>query len=409
MIRCGIDIIEISRISDAVKKNSGFMKKVFSENEIEYYSCNGKRAETLAGFFAAKEAFAKFKRIGIRGLELSEISVEHEMLGAPFVVFRGEKQNVSLNISHNKTQAVAVVCGDDEDCVTAENPEMKALIPQRSEYAHKGDCGRVFIVAGAEGMTGAAVLSARGALRGGSGLVTVGTPLSQRSIVACGVVEAMTVALDETNGMLSDSAADRILECAKKSDAVVFGPGLGRNEHIHAVLKRLLCEYEGLLVIDADGLNALSENCDILNNRKCEVVITPHPGEMSRLVKKTIDEVQNNRHAVAVDFAVRYGITVLLKGKDTVVAGIDGQNGACRVYVNNTGNCGMATGGMGDVLSGVVVAFAAQGLGGFDAARLGAYIHGKAGDIAMKKYGIHGLIAGDVAEYIAIAIADELK
>ncbi len=408
MIDCGVDIIEISRIRQAVEKNSGFLKKVFSEKEIEYFESSGSRIETLAGFFAAKEAFVKYKKTGLRGLELSEISVEHEKLGAPFVVFRGRKQNLSLSIAHNKSQAVAVICGESQKIELSRDTQMKDLIPQRSADAHKGDCGRVFIVAGSEGMTGAAVLSARGALRSGAGLVTVGTAASERPIIANGVIEAMTVALDSEDGKIIDSATEKILEYAKRADSVVLGPGLGQNQHIHKVLRRLLSEYDGKIVIDADGLNALSENCDILDERRCEVVITPHPGEMSRLIKKEIGEVQSNREQLASEFALRYGITVVLKGRNTVIAGCKTKNADCKLHINTTGNCGMATGGTGDVLSGVVAGFMAQGLSAYDAAVLGAYIHGKAGDIAANKYGIHGLVAGDVAEAVAFAIAHEI-
>lgn len=419
MIRCGADIIEISRIRDALEKNEKFLGKVFTEKEVEYFNSTGGRVETLAGFFAAKEAFVKFKKSGIRGLELSEISVEHEKSGAPFVVFRGERQCVSLSISHNKTHAIAVVCGEEKK-TEAVNLEISKLIPKRLSDAHKGDCGRVFVVAGSEGMTGAAVLSAKGALRSGAGLVTVGTAKSQRPVVACGVLEAMTVALAEENGKISKDSAEKILEQAKLSDVVVFGPGLGQNEHIYEVLSTLLREYNGKLVIDADGLNALSGDCDILRERQCDVVITPHPGEMARLVKMPIAEIQQNRTAVALEFAERYGVCVLLKGSGTVVADTQVSSLSCdetffagsengRVYINTTGNPGMATGGMGDVLSGVVASFMAQGLSTFDAAVLGAYIHGKAGDMATEKYGIHGLLAGDVAEYIAFAIKSECR
>ena len=409
MINCGVDIIEISRIREAVEKNSGFMKKVFSEKEIEYFESSGSRIETLAGFFAAKEAFVKYKKTGLRGLELSEISVEHERLGAPFVVFRGRKQNLSLSIAHNKTQAVAVICSESQRIELSCNAQMKALIPERRADAHKGDCGRVFIIAGSEGMTGAAVLAARGALRCGAGLVTVGTAASERHIVAGGVFEAMTVALDTMDGKIIESATKKILEYAQKADSVVFGPGLGQNRHIHSILRSLLTEYDGKLVIDADGLNALSKNCDILDERRCEVVITPHPGEMSRLTKKGIDEVQRNREQLASDFARRYGITVVLKGRNTVIAESITKSSGCRLHINSTGNCGMATGGTGDVLSGVIAGFMAQGLSAYDAPVLGAYIHGKAGDIAADKYGVHGLVAGDVAEAVAFAIAHEIE
>lgn len=402
MINCGVDIIEIERIKRAVEKTPGFTEKVFSQSEIEYFSKSGEKAESLAGFYAAKEAFVKYKKSGIRGQRLSEISVEHEGLGAPFIVFRGERQNVSLSISHNKTNAVAVVCGEDEGG-GMRNPEMKELIPKRKSDANKCSCGRLFIVAGSRGMTGAAYLAAKGAMRSGAGLVTVGTADGERPIVAAMVPEAMTVALEERDGRITEGSMKTILDYAKKSDAVVFGPGLGQNGDIHGILKGLLLEYKGKLVIDADGLNALSRNCDILTDRACSVVITPHPGEMSRLTGLSIDEIQQNRAAVAASFAEKYGISVLLKGKETVIA-----DGSGRVKINTTGNSGMATGGTGDVLSGVTAAFLGQGLDTFDAAVLGAYIHGKAGDMAAEKFGIHGLIAGDVADYTAFAIADEL-
>ena len=403
MINCGVDIIEIERIKKAVENTAGFTEKVFSQAEIEYFMKSGERFETLAGFYAAKEAFVKYKKIGIRGLELSEISVEHESLGAPFIVFKGERQKVSVTLSHNKTTAVAVVCGIDE-CENMRDDEMKALIPGRCDDANKGSCGRVFVVAGSRGMTGAAYLATKGALRSGAGLVTVGTAESERHIVACMVPEAMTVPLEDSEGKITEASMKTILEYAGKADVVVFGPGLGQNPDMHSIIKTLLCEYKGKLVIDADGLNALSKNCDIINEKSCDVVITPHPGEMSRLTKLSINEIQQNRTAVAADFAQRYGITVLLKGKNTVIAGCDG-----RIRINPTGNPGMATGGAGDVLSGVIAAFLGQGLDTFDGAVLGAYIHGKAGDMAAEKFGIHGLIAGDVAEYVAMAIADELK
>ncbi|MBE7023559.1 MAG: NAD(P)H-hydrate dehydratase [Ruminococcaceae bacterium] len=403
MVECGVDIIEIERIKSAVERNESFLGRVFSKNEIKYFKAKGERFETLAGIYAAKEAFVKYKKTGIRGLELSEISVEHESLGAPFVVFRGERMAVSLSISHNKTHAVAVVCGEGGSLPKCEG--MKKLIPVRKSDAHKGDCGRVFVVAGSEGMTGAAILAARGALRSGAGLVTVGTVASERQVVACGSAETMTVGLSEKNGMLSREGTEKIIEYAKKSDCVVFGPGLGRCEDIFLILERLLSEYEGKLVLDADGLFALSGNCDILKKRRCGVVLTPHPGEMSFLSGKPVDEIQKNRSAVAVEFAKRYDVTVLLKGKGTVVSGGTEAQG---LYINSTGNCGMATGGMGDVLSGIIGAFLAQGMDTFDAAVLGAYIHGKAGDIGAMRLGTHGLLAGDVAELVPEAIRSEM-
>lgn len=401
---CGIDIIEISRIKKAVEKNGKFLTKVFSENEIEYFEKNGGRFEVLAGFYAAKEAFVKCRKTGIRGTKLSQISIEHQNQGAPFIVFNGITQQMDVSISHDKTHAVAVVCEMNEYNNLCRDDEMRKLVPQRAEDANKGSCGRIFVVAGSRGMTGAAVLAAMGALRCGSGLVTVGTPESERHIVAGHLVEAMTLGLEDRDGIISCRAMKKILEFAHKADAVVFGPGLGKNGDISEILAELIRSYQGVLVIDADGLNALSKNCDMLKSASCKVIITPHPGEMCRLTKRAVGDIQKNREVVALEFAQKYDITVVLKGKDTVIADSTGE-----VRINTTGNCGMATGGTGDVLAGVIASFAGQGLCAFDAAVLGAYIHGKAGDIARLQKGVHGMIAGDVVDMIPVAIKTEIE
>ena len=350
---------------DSTRKNKRFLDRVFSKSEIEYFMRNGNRMETLAGFYAAKEAFLKYKKCGIKSLELSQVSIEHDKMNAPFVVYKGVRQNVSLSISHHKTSAVAVVCGDDL-ALTYFDAKMGEMIPKRKDDAHKGDCGRILVIAGSRGMTGAAVLAAKSALRSGSGLVTVAVPKDERMIVASMVPEIITVGLDAENGIICFGAMKEILDEAKKADAVIFGPGLGRNKDIKDVLFGLLTQYEGKLVIDADGLNAIKTDCEILKEKKCQqVVITPHPGEMARLLGVTVRDIEGDRCGVAANFAKEYGVTVVLKGKETVIANENGD-----VKINPTGNSGMATAGMGDVLSGVIASFLGQGLESFDAAVL---------------------------------------
>lgn len=402
MINCGVDIIEISRVEKAVKKNKRFLDRVFSKSEIDYFRRNGSRMETLAGFYAAKEAFLKYKKCGIKSLELSRVSIEHDEMNAPFVAYKGVRQGVSLSISHHKTSAVAVVCGEEFAAVYVD-AKMGELIPKRKADAHKGDCGRILVVAGSRGMTGAAVLAAKSALRSGSGLVTVAVPKDERMIVASMVPEIITVGLDAENGIICQSAMKEILAEAGKADAVVFGPGLSQNKDIKDVLCGLLTQYDGKIVIDADGLNALKSDCQILKEKKCKVVITPHPGEMARLLGVTTRDIAEDRCGIASNFAKEYGVTVVLKGKDTVIAGESGD-----MKINPTGNQGMATAGMGDVLSGVIASFLGQGLECFDAAVLGAYIHGKAGDVAKCEKGVHGLIASDVLEALPLAIKSEI-
>ena len=282
--------------------------------------------------------------------------------------------------------------------------EMSRLIPMRLSSANKGSCGRVSIIAGSKGMTGAAALSALGALRSGAGLVTALTPSSEQPILAVKLTEAMTVPLPHENGVISAAAADIVLENIKNADAAVFGPGLGKGRGILPLLERIVTEFTKTLIIDADGINALSANIDILNRKKCSVILTPHPGEMSRLSGLSVPEIQSARIKTAVDFADRFDVTVALKGEGTVVAARGG-----KTAVNPSGNCGMATGGTGDVLSGVVAALAAQGCTPYDSAVLGVYLHGLAGDIAAAEKGVHGLIASDLCGTLPAAFLETLK
>ena len=324
MINCGTDIVEIDRIKKAVLDTKGFLEKVFDDCEIEYFKKNGERYEILAGFYAAKEAFSKYLKTGIRGFSLRDIAVDHEALGAPFIRFFGERQAVSLSISHNKTTAVATVCGNNLngfDCNVAK--KMSALLPKRQSDGNKGDFGRILVVAGSKGMTGAAVLSAYSALRTGSGLVTLLTADSERAIAASYHPEIMTSGLPCENGIISLDATSQIIEFANKSDAVVFGPGLGQSDSILKILQQLIKSYDKTLVIDADGLNALSKNPEILKSKNCNIILTPHPGEMSRLTGRTITDIQSNRKNCAQQFAAEYNVTVVLKGEGTIVAALD--------------------------------------------------------------------------------------
>jgi NAD(P)H-hydrate epimerase len=277
---------------------------------------------------------------------------------------------------------------------------MKKILPERNEDAHKGECGRVFILGGSAGMTGAVCLSAVGALRSGAGLVTVGTADCERWVVACKLTEAMTVGFSSADGCIGMSDKEKIREFAEKSDVLVLGPGMGRNCETRELVLWLIQNVRTKIVLDADGLNAISANIDILKGRKNEIVLTPHEGEMSLLCGKTVEEIKENREKTAVDFAKEYGVVLVLKGKNTVIT--DGEN----VFVNPTGNAGMATGGSGDVLSGVIGSLIGQGMTAYDGAVLGAYIHGRAGDLAKEDKGEMGLIASDIAENLPYAIKE---
>ena len=270
---------------------------------------------------------------------------------------------------------------------------------KRRPDAHKGDFGHVFIIAGSRGMIGAACLAAWGALRGGAGLVTVGCPESLYPVFAGKVTEAMALPLPETpGGAIALKAFEPAAAFADKATVVAVGPGLGQGEETAEFVRRLAARLDHVMVIDADGLAAFVGHAEDFSQRKGPTLITPHPGEMGRLVGATAAEVQLAREKVASEFAARFGaFAVLLKGAGTVVT--DGT----RLYVNATGNPGMATGGSGDVLTGVAAALVGQRLDHFEAGALGAHVHGLAGDIAARKLGQTALIAGDIVECLPAA------
>jgi NAD(P)H-hydrate epimerase len=271
------------------------------------------------------------------------------------------------------------------------------LRPRPAE-AHKGDFGKALIIAGSVGMSGAAALAGRAALRAGAGLVRVATARSALPVIAAIEPSYTTIALAEDNsGKISPKAINTILDTIAENDVVAFGPGVGNTADLQSIAL-ILIQQNTRLVIDGDGLNNLSKIKSWPNMLKAELVLTPHPGEMRRLWSSLLrEELPADRHEQAVRLAQRTKAVVVLKGAGTVVT--DGQ----KVYVNKTGNPGMATAGSGDVLTGVITALMGQGLSNLDAAVLGVYIHGLAGDIAAEKVGQVSLMATDIIEALSDA------
>ncbi len=397
MIKIGTDIVEIRRFSE-MDKIDLFLKKYFTEAEAGYFKDRKNSYESIAGAFAAKEAFSKYLGSGVRGFSLCDIEVLHNELKKPYIRFKGENINADVSISHSKEYAVAVVCGEDASLLDKTVEPYKKLLPKRKEDMNKGDCGRVFIVGGSVGMLGAACLCAKASIRCGSGLVTLGTPECIQPYASVKLDEVMTYPLKCEKGGLSIQAIPEIIEKLHSCDVCAIGPGLGRGIDILGIVEAVI-KGDKPCVIDADAINALSENIDLLKNKNCQVVLTPHPGEMARLTGLSISEIQLNREAVALEFAKKYDCTLLLKGHKTVIASAKGE-----VFVNETGNSGMASGGMGDVLTGIIASFIGQGVSVYNSAVLGAYVHGLAGDIAANELGEFGVIAGDVIEKLPYAI-----
>ncbi len=260
------------------------------------------------------------------------------------------------------------------------------LLPKRDRNAHKGDFGKILLLCGSRGYTGAAALAARGALRSGAGLVYLGVPESIYAIEAVKLDEPVVFPLPDENGMLSGEAVPVIREQLSQMDAVLIGPGLGQSKGTLAVLKTVLREFSGPVVLDADGINLLSRHIFLLRDRTGITILTPHDGEYRRLGGLP----ETNRTENAAAFAKEYCCILLLKGHRTLIT--DGQ--VC--YENTTGNPGMATGGSGDVLAGIITALLGQKLPALEAAACGAWLHGAAGDLCAAELGEYGMLPTDM-------------
>ena len=297
------------------------------------------------------------------------------------------------------------------------------LIP-RKKNTHKGSYGRVLVLAGSPGMTGAAYLCCKAALRSGSGLVTLGVPKSLNFIMETKLTCVMTHPLPETKALtLSNKGREEILKLCEKHDVVALGPGLSQQPETKKLILWMIKTINRSIVIDADGINALTGNLHILYKIKKNVVLTPHPGEMSRLINLgSAKDVQKKRIDIATKFVKSIhkqlgkvptaspcaflrkqdagavgkerDFILVLKGDKTIVVNYN------KVYINRTGNPGMATAGAGDVLTGIIVSLIGQGFNVFDASQLGVYIHGLAGDMASKKKGEVSMIASDILDFL---------
>ena len=299
-----------------------------------------------------------------------------------------------------------------------EKSDATKLLPERPKYSHKGTYGNVLLIAGSKGKTGAAFMSAKACLRAGAGLVTIGVPESLMNVFQSRVTEEMVLPLpDKGNGTLSYKAVDSILKFLnKKINVLTIGPGISVDDEISKLVRALITESKVPLVIDADGINAIAGRTNVLKKSRVPVILTPHPGEMIRLLGQNTPsltlpprgggqgwggdsqlqtEIEKDRINTAISFAKKTKSYLVLKGVPTVIATPEGN-----AFINSTGNAGMATAGTGDVLTGMISAFLAQGLAPQDASMLGVYMHGLIGDIVAEKKGEHSLIASDIINAI---------
>ncbi|NGZ07377.1 MAG: NAD(P)H-hydrate dehydratase [Magnetococcales bacterium] len=325
------------------------------------------QARWTVTFAAEKRGHRLYPGAGLRGeLMVAPIGIPDDYLTIP-------QHTVALNLPHDLP------------------------IPKCPVEAHKGDCGRLLIVAGSSGMEGAAILVAHGAARVGAGLLLVATPASAQPVVTAGIIEAMTVALP--GGTQADEALEAITTTRFQPDLIAIGPGLRETPWSRDLLTRLIQGRDLPVILDADALNLLAGQGDKIRHwsstRRAPLILTPHPGEMARLMKMPIAEVQLDRLSVAMRMAKEWGVWLVLKGAGTVIAAPDG-----RAWINATGNPGLAAGGSGDLLTGMIAGLLAQGWPVESAVRGGVWLHGAAADASAAEQGMAGLVASDLLPYI---------
>ncbi len=360
----GIDIVKVSRFQDLIdRRGLDFVQKMLntSSNDVD----------SLAAIFAAKEALGKALKTGINRNILKNAKLIREPSGAPTIYYN--KKLYELSISHDAGIAVAVVSGSGRYEM---DEKIQSLIKSRDQYGNKSSFGRLAIVAGSKKMTGAAALSANAAMRTGVGYTYLYVPEELISIMQLKTTE---VIVDDIKNFYEDI----------KLNAIAIGPGIGYDRDREIINIFNICNKNNIpILVDADGFYYLKKY-----NLKANI-ITPHEMEAARLLDEDISFIKANREQSAIKLSKKYDVITLLKGKDSIIT--DGKE----VFINQTGNSGLASAGTGDVLSGIISSLLAQGYDAIDAARLGSYIHGRAAEIYSEEKSEHSLIASDIIDYI---------
>ncbi|WP_326974544.1 NAD(P)H-hydrate dehydratase [Caproicibacter sp. BJN0012] len=387
----GTDLVEIARIEKSMR-NPLFCARILGKTEYEQLSRRGFPVQSVAASFCAKEAFSKAVGTGLGGFRLREAELLRAPNGGPELRLSGKaaelagKTRFSVSVTHTATSAAATVVGWGEEALPVEQalpkelPEgekiLRDMLRPRDPESNKGNYGRLLCVCGSDGMAGAAAMSTLSALRCGAGIVETALPRTIYPIVAALAPEAVFTLLEiSSEGGMADRTPQEIRSALSRASACLAGCGLGKSPFARGAVSLLLRETRVPLVLDADGINLVSEHIDELKTARAPLILTPHPGEMARLLKTTVRGVQENREECARSFSREYGVILVLKGAGTLVASPEG-----RLYRNTTGNPGMAKGGSGDVLAGMIASFAAQGIEPFSAAAGAVYLHGLAGD-----------------------------
>lgn len=393
-MRVGVDIVKVERMEKLLRRKN--LDSVFSETEQKRIHGFNRPLETASSYFAAKEALSKAMGVGIWKMGLDSVEILHDKLGKPYYHILNDSKipydmdSLDLTIAHDGDYCIATALLDDSPAPVRNDSEI--LLKRRKADSHKGDYGRVSLIGGSTGMSGSCYLSSTAALRSGVGLSYTVVPETISSILQIKSTENIILPIETGKEDFSEKYTGEVLNRIIKMDAVGIGPGLGSGSSLYPFVKGILENISVPAVVDADGLNAIAEDTSFLKNLQQDIIITPHPLEMARLSHTTVKDIEENREERAREFAYKHKITVLLKGHRTIITDGDG------LFFNETGNPGMATAGSGDVLTGVILALLGQGYSSIEAGRIGAYIHGLAGDLAKEEMGETGMIASDMIQ-----------
>lgn len=388
----GIDIVDISKFSS--KASSRFLEKLFAEDELNYGFKKQNSLQTFAGIFAAKEAIIKANNLNLAHILRKKIEIKH-VDNRPIAFINNKEIRGSISISHDGNYAIAI-CNMKDQYQMNINQEMKEIMPKRKSESHKGDYGKIAILGGSSGMAGSVYMASLSAMRTGAGMAFILAPKSISEILQIKSNEQIIKEIDCHNFYYSSDIVDQILDNIEGKDTLIIGPGMGKGEDLNKLIGEIITSTDIDIVIDADGLNAISKDLSILKSNN-KIILTPHLGEFSRLTGLEIDKIKEDEESIAKKFAKDNDVVLVLKSDHTIVT--DG----LKFYKNEIGNPGMATAGVGDVLTGVIASLMKR-LEPFEAAKLGVYIHSLAGDIAREKLGEDSLIATDVIENLSEAI-----
>lgn len=381
----GVDLVDIEKFS---RKNN--IRKIFTENEISHAESKVNTNESLAGIFAAKEAIIKAFDLNLYYILRKKIEVIYEK-SKPIAYIKGQKAIAYISISHDGSYAIGV-CSTNMHYIHSINQEVKNILPNRESDSHKGTYGRIGFLGGSPGMAGSIYMASLAALRSGAGLTYILAPKSIADILAIKSNEQIIKQISCHSFCRDENTKNQILSTSENLDVLAIGPGMGQGKDLHILLDEIIKNTKMKLVIDADGINAISKDLNILNANK-EIILTPHLGEFARLSNLSVDEIKKDKVSLAKNFAKTYNLVLVLKSNETIIT--DGD----KLYINKIGNPGMATAGSGDVLTGIISTLLHR-LDAYDAAVLGVYIHSLAGDLAASDFGEESIIASDIINYL---------